>query len=121
LPGCHSSFTNLNGPEPIGSFTCSSGGVAASRAGMMNGTLLDGLPSASSTMPNGSFSSSTKLFLSVACSLPVAASISLPSGSFLPQRSSEATQSSAVTGAPSWKRRPSRRVNAYFMASRLTV
>ena len=88
---------------------------------MMNGTLLEGLPSASRTRPNGSFSSSTKLFLSVACSLPVAANMSLPSGSFLPQRISEATQSSEVTGGPSWKRRPSRSVKLYFMASRLTV
>ena len=65
---------------------------------MMNGTLLDGLPSASSTRPNGCFNSSTNVFRSVAASFPVAASMSLPSGSFLPQRWSEATQSSAVTG-----------------------
>jgi hypothetical protein len=88
---------------------------------MMNGTLLDGLPSASSTRPNGSFRSSAKLFRSVAFSVPVAASMSLPSESFLPHRSSEATQSSGVTGVPSWKRSPSRRVNVYFSASRLTV
>jgi hypothetical protein len=33
----------------------------------------------------------------------------------------DVTQSSAVTGWPSWNFRPSRRVNEYFIASRLTV
>jgi len=88
---------------------------------MMNGTLLDGLARASSTMPNGDFSSSTKVFASVAWSLPVAASSIRPSASRLPQRSSEATQSSAVTGAPSWNWRPLRSVNDHFIRSRLTV
>ncbi len=88
---------------------------------MMNGTLLDGLASASSTIPNGDFSSSTKVFRSVAWSLPVAASSIRPSASRLPQRRSDATQSSAVTGWPSWNWRPSRSVNDHFIRSRLTV
>src|SRR5207245_6607262 len=92
LPGCHSPFTNLYGPEPITSLTCSLASVDASRAGMMNGTLLDGLPSASSTGPNGSFRSSVNVFLSDAASLPVAASSSLPSESFCPQRCRDTTQ-----------------------------
>src|SRR6058998_170990 len=46
--------------ETIGSLS----GVAAMRAGMTKGTLLDGLPSASSTRPNGWASSSVKVFLS---------------------------------------------------------
>src|SRR6058998_1514853 len=50
--------------EPIVSLICSVSGVAAMRAGMTKGTLLDGLPSASSTRPNGWASSSVKVFLS---------------------------------------------------------
>ncbi len=88
---------------------------------MMNGTLLDGLASASSTMPNGDLSSSTNVFLSLAASLAVAAISMRPSASRLPQRIREATQSSAVTGWPSWKRRPSRSVNVHFILSRLAV
>ena len=45
----------------------------------------------------------------------------LPTASLAAQRLSEATQSSAVTGAPSCHFRPSRRVNEYFIASLLTV
>ena len=88
---------------------------------MMNGTLLDGLASASSTIPNGDSSSSTNVFLSLACSLAVAAISMRPSASRLPQREREATQSSAVTGWPSWKRSPSRKVKDHFILSRLTV
>ena len=44
-----------------------------------------------------------------------------PTASRAPQRRSEATQSSAVTGWPSWNLRPSRKVNEYFMWSRLAV
>ena len=102
------------------SLICSLASVVARRAGMMNGTLLDGLPSASSTAPNGSFRSSVNVFLSDAASLPVAASSSLPSESFWPHRCSDATQSSAVTGWPSWNLSPSRSVNDHFMWSRLT-
>ncbi len=88
---------------------------------MMNGTLLDGLPRASSTAPKGSLSSSVNVFLSDAASLPVAAVSSLPSESFCPQRWIDTTQSSAVTGWPSWNLSPSRSVNDHFMWSRLTV
>src|SRR5256885_12681959 len=47
------------------SLTCSLGSVAATRAGMMKDGLADGLPSASSTRPNGVSSSITNVFLSV--------------------------------------------------------
>jgi hypothetical protein len=53
-PGCHSPIANLNGPEPTTSLICSSAGVDAIRAGIMKGTLLDGVPSASSTEPKRS-------------------------------------------------------------------
>jgi hypothetical protein len=71
LPGCHSSFANLNGPEPTNSVICTSAGVEAIRAGIMNGTLLDGFPSASSTGPKRSTSSSVNVFLSTGVILPV--------------------------------------------------
>jgi len=77
-------LTNLYGPEPITSLICSLASVEARRAGMMNGTLLDGLPRASSTAPKGSLSSSVNVFLSDAASLPVAAVSSLPSEVLLP-------------------------------------
>jgi len=51
----------------IGSFS----DVAAMRAGITKGTLDDGLPSASSTSPNGSESSSVNVFLSAGAILPV--------------------------------------------------
>ena len=83
---------------------------------MMNGTLLDGLPSASSTMPNGSFSSSTKRLLVGRLQLAGGGEHELArAGPSCPSGCSEATQSSAVTGWPSWKRRPSRSVKLYFM------
>ena len=112
----------MNGPEPMTSFTCSLGSVAASRAGMMNDGLAEGLPSASSTRPNGVSRSMVNVFASTGAILLTAAIISRPSAeSRAPQRLSEATQSSAVTGVPSWNLSPSRRVNEYFMASLLTV
>src|SRR2546427_5368519 len=86
----------------------SSSGVAAMRAGRMNGTTAEGLARASRTRPKGLPSSRTKLFLSVACKRSVAAIKNCPSGSRWLQRRREATQSSAVTGWPSWNLRPSR-------------
>ena len=103
------------------SFTCSFGSVAASRAGMMNDGLADGLPSASSTRPKGLSSSMTKVFLSTGAILAVAAIRRRPTASLAPQRLSDATQSSAVTGWPSWNLSPSRSVNEYFMWSLLSL
>ena len=51
---------------------------------MMNDTLAEGLPSASSTRPNGSFSSITNFFLSVGAILPATAIMSLPTASWRP-------------------------------------
>ncbi len=94
----------------IGSFS----DVAAIRAGMMNGTLDDGLPSASRTRPNGCESSSVNVFLSTGASFAVWAASSRPSGSRFDQRLSDSTASSAVTAAPSWNLRPSRSANDHF-------
>jgi hypothetical protein len=59
----------------------SSSGVAAMRAGRMNGTTADGLARASSTKPKGFPNSSAKVFLSTACSRSVAEMKNCPSGS----------------------------------------
>ena len=63
----------------------------------------------------------TNVFLSTGAIFESAGIIRRPSASLAPQRLSEATQSSAVTGAPSWNLSPSRSVKEYFMASLLTV
>ena len=60
----YSAVTNLNGPEPMCSLICSEPGVAAMRAGMMKGTLDEGLPSASSITPNGALSLIVKVLAS---------------------------------------------------------
>jgi hypothetical protein len=91
---------------------CLSGGVSATRLGMMKGTLEEGLPSASSTKPAGSFSVMRKPSLPVASILSTKVSSAPPIESRLPQRSSEATTSSPVTGAPSWNCRPVRSVKS---------
>ena len=88
---------------------------------MMKDGLADGLPRASRTSPNGVSSSITNVFLSTGAIFEREAIMSRPTASLAPQRLIEATQSSAVTAAPSWNLSPSRRVNEYFMASLLTV
>ena len=92
----------------------SSADVAAMRAGMTNGTFDGGLPSASSTSPNGCDSSSVNVLRSLGASFAVWPASNRPSGSFLDQRLSDSTASSAVTGAPSWNLSPSRSVNDHF-------
>ena len=87
----------------------------------MNGTLLDDFPSASSTGPNCSASSSVNVFLSTGAIFAVLAMRSWPNRSFFPQRFSDSVQSSDNTGCPSCQRRPSRSVNVYFMPSDDTV
>jgi hypothetical protein len=64
------------------------------------GTLLEGFPKASSTGPNRSESVSVKLCLSVDAIFEVWASNNWPKRSLLPQRCSDSTQSSEVTGRP---------------------
>ncbi|MEY9474573.1 hypothetical protein ABH992_006972 [Bradyrhizobium yuanmingense] len=86
-------------------------GVFAMRSGIMKATGLTGLPSASMTSPDGSFSVSTKVFASTGSSEAVIAKMRRPSALRVPQRRSEATQSADVTGWPSCHFRPSRSVN----------
>ena len=64
-PGFHSSSRNTYGPLPTYSEICSPGGVAATRAGMMNGTLDDGFPRAWMIRPVGSFRVNRKVFAPV--------------------------------------------------------
>ena len=87
------------------------------RAGIITGSGAFGLPSSDSIYGNGCLSLMVKLLASVAAMLSVAAASSRPSESFGAQRASDATQSVAVTGAPSCHARPSRRVNAQVRPS----
>src|SRR6266404_5211504 len=105
----------------MASLIISSSGVAARRAGRMKGTTADGLARASSTRPKGLPSSSTKVRLSVACNRSVAATKNWPSGSRWLQRLRDTTQSSAVTGWPSWNFRPSRSVKLHLRPSLLLL
>jgi hypothetical protein len=70
----------------------------ATRSGIMKATGLTGLPSASITRPEGSFSVSTKVLASLGSSEAVTAKIRRPSALRCPQRRSDATQSAEVTG-----------------------
>ena len=74
----------------------------------MKGTFDDGLPSARVTRPVGSFSVITMVLASFASSLSTKLMSFWPMASLAPQRLIEATQSSAVTGAPLCQVRPSR-------------
>ena len=61
------------------------------------------------------------VFLSTGVILLSAAIINRPTASLAPQRLIEATQSSAVTGWPSWNFSPSRSVKDHFIESFDTV
>jgi hypothetical protein len=111
LPGTHSAFTILNGPEPVGSSMFLNASVFAMRSGMMNGTLDEGFPSASSTSGNGFFSLSVNVLSLTAVHEAVASPSFCPSASRFDQRSIDAMQSAERTGAPSWNLSPSRSVN----------
>ena len=71
------------------------------RAGMMKGTLDDGLPSASSITPNGALSLMVKVLALGVSHVSTALTITPPKLSRLAQRLSDATTSSLVTGLPS--------------------
>lgn len=87
------------------------------RSGIIAGTGALGLPSTSSISGKGSRNTILKLRSSTA-SIPVTAAISiLPSASPRAQRLSEATQSEALTGAPSCQTRPSRSLNCQLRPS----
>jgi hypothetical protein len=85
------------------------GSVSATRFGIMNGTFDDGLPSANTRRPVCSLSLTVKVFGFAAVIVSTKLITFWPSESFAAQRLIEATQSSAVTGAPSCQRRPSRK------------
>ena len=109
-PGTHSLVAAMKGPEPLGSITGFEGSVSASRFGMIGSTLATGLLKASSMRPNGSVSTISNVFASTTRYSFSTLVMSWPVPSRTAQRLIEATQSSAVTGAPSWKARPSRSV-----------
>src|SRR5262252_3701490 len=110
LPGTHSSFRNLNGPEPIGSVMLVDASVLAMRSGMMNGTFDDGFASASRTRGNDFLSLSVNVLSLTAVHASVDSAIFWPSASRFDHRSMEAMQSADRTGDPSWNLRPSRSV-----------
>ena len=107
----------MKGPDPVKSVICSKASVAATEAGIMNGTLDEIFPIDSSTRPNGLASSNVNVLSSTAVMLPIAVMRACPIPSLLPQRASEATQSAAVTGSPLCHVKPSRKVNDQFMPS----
>src|SRR5215510_1081319 len=110
-PGFHSSRLNTKGPEPVKSEIWVLGSVSATRFGIMNGTFDDGFPSANTRRPVGSLRLIVKAFEPRASIVSTNDMTFWPSESLAAQRLIEAIQSSAVTGAPSCHRRPSRSVN----------
>src|SRR5262249_11973799 len=111
LPGTHSSFTILNGPEPIDSVIWVKASVLATRSGIMNGTLDEGLANASSVRANGFFSFRVNVVSFTAVQASVRSASFWPSASRFDQRSTEAMQSADRTGWPSCHFRPARKVN----------
>src|SRR6267143_5602857 len=109
----------MNGPEP----TTSSaliwvfGSVAATRAGIMKGTLDEGLPSDCRTRPYGSFIFILKVLASMTSKSVTEPIIFWPIESRAAQRLIEAMQSSEVTGLPSDQTRPSRSVKVQVSLS----
>ena len=83
----------------------------------MKGTFELGLPSVSSTRPYGSLSFMVKVLASTALNSLTKSMSFWAIVSRLPQRLSEATQSSAVTGLPSCHSSPSRRVKVHSVLS----
>ena len=120
-PGLNSSLLKIKGPEPVVSSICLNASVCATRRGMMNGTLDDGLPRASSTKPQGSRSRMRNSFAEVASMRSTKFISAIPIGSRFPQRASEAATSSPVTALPSWNSRPDRSLNIHSRLSGLTV
>ena len=111
----------MNGPEPTRLLICLKGSVSATSLGIMKGTFELGLPSESSTRPYGSLSSMVKVLASTALKSLTKSMSFWAMVSRLPQRLSEATQSSAVTGLPSCHASPSRRVKVHSILSAETV
>lgn len=86
--------------------------MAARRSGIMAQTGTDALPSAIGSSGNGCFRRNRIVRSSGAESSSVASMREPPNGSRFAQRRSDATQSRASTGVPSWKRRPARRIKS---------
>ncbi len=99
----------------------SAGEVAATRAGMMKGGTADCLEMTVSSGGNGLVRVQTTVPSSGASRVSVISKMSCPPESRSPHRSSDATTSAPVTGAPSWNVRPSRRVKVYTVPSSETA
>ena len=84
---------------------------------MMKAGLPDGLPSASSTMPNGCLNTMRQPLSPLASIVSSAANIFCPRPSRWPQRFSDAITSADATGLPSWNARPLRNVKVQVFAS----
>jgi hypothetical protein len=107
LPETNSSGRKRNGPQPTMSVSCLNGSVAASRAGTITGCGCTFERKCASS-GNGFFNRQTKVRSSGASIAATRAlNVSL-TASRLSQRCSEATQSRASTGVPSWNTSPSR-------------
>ena len=109
----------MNGPEPTDSVICVLTGVEAMRAGMMNA--VPGFPSASSTMPKGSFSTSLNVSSSTASTDWVNFARFWPEVILVIHRCSDATTSAEVTFCPSWNARPGRSLKVQVSLSSDTV
>ena len=109
-PEMYWSGRKRNGPLPTTSDTALNGSVAARRSGMITGGLGCDLPSAQAREANGFFRRNTSVSSAGVSIASSRAARVWPSESRFVHRAIEAAQSTARTGAPSWKRRPGRSV-----------
>ena len=108
LPETNSSGRKRNGPQPTISVSCLNGSVAARRSGTITGCGCTFERKCASS-GNGFFRRQTSVRSSgVSIASTRGLIVSLTASRFS-QRCSEATQSRASTGVPSWNSRPSRR------------
>ncbi|MBA7716154.1 hypothetical protein ES703_125219 [subsurface metagenome] len=98
----------MKGPEPTVSLICLKGSVSATRLGMMNGARPLCLASVSRSAPYFSFRTIWNVRSSTTRYSAMNSVSFCPMASRAAQRLSEAMQSSAATGFPSWKFSPSR-------------
>lgn len=117
FPGRQDSASKRNGPEPTTSLIRPSPAAATMRAGRMNGTGAFGFPSTCSISGNGRSRPMVNARALFAVKRAPADSSMRPSPSFGAQRCRDATQSAAVTAAPSWNSSPSRNVNRHVNPS----
>ena len=100
---------------------CLNASVSATRLGMMNSTLEDGLPSASRRNPQGSRRKMRKVSAAGASMRSTKVISAVPIASRFPQREIEATTSSPVTGLPSWNSSPFLSLKVHRRLSALAV